>query len=215
METQQATPSVTVTSTKQATPSVIVSLPHFWVGLLFAVIPFVLILLVPTGPEYKHVEEVHFYHNPQYGYIQETKDITPPHPYAPYAAICVMIGWAYWLYCIYRTHRALAKATNGAHPISPGAAVWFHLIPLYNLYWVFKWPNEMAKTVYNYSYQFMRGTLDGVFLLVALVIVYAGLLPPSAVLAHALALAIAVLVGISASRRVHAMIMNPLGETHY
>lgn len=189
-----------------------VSLPHFWIGLLFAVIPFVFILLVPTGTEYKKVEELQFYYNPEHGFIAEGKDITPPHPYAPYAAALVILGWAYWFYCIYRTHKVLAEATDGAHPISPHKAVWFHLIPVYNLFWVFKWPVEIAKSVYEHSYRFMRGGMHGAFLLLALLIVYVGLMPPSAVLAHATALAIAVLVGMNVSRHVRATVMNPITE---
>lgn len=222
-----ATPVVTVERSRR-TPSI--GLPHFWVGLLFALTPFLLFFVVPTNQPTQQINEVQFIYREGYGYVSTLgEDVSPPHPYAYYAAACVILGWAYWLYCIYRTHRALAKATDGAHPISPLAAAGFHLFPLVNLYWVFKWTNEMAKTVYDRSYEYMHGRLDGAFLLVALAIVYVALRPlavyigleqPSAVLgrgtaldfavlAHAVALGIAVLVGMSASRHVGVMLKSP------
>jgi hypothetical protein len=41
----------------------------------------------------------------------------------------------------------LAHVPGWTHPISPARAVGFHFIPFYNLYWVFKWPAEIAKFV--------------------------------------------------------------------
>ena len=31
--------------------------------------------------------------------------------------------------------------------MKPLRAAWFHLIPFYGLYWVFKWPRELARFV--------------------------------------------------------------------
>jgi len=57
-------------------------------------------------------------------------------------------GWIYWLICIYKIHRVLAELTNSAYPITPAAAVGYHFIPFYNIfYWIFKWPAEIAKFV--------------------------------------------------------------------
>jgi hypothetical protein len=170
------------------------TIPKFWVGLLFAVVPFVLILLVPTGPEYRIVQRL----APG---TREWVDITPPHPMALPAAIIVILGWAYWLYCIYRLHRVILNPTNGAHPVSPDKAVWFHLIPIYNLFWVFRWTNEMANSVNRLGQKMAKGW-SGAFLCFALLIVYFGLLPPSGVLGHAIALAIATIVGSNISRHI-------------
>jgi hypothetical protein len=54
-------------------------------------------------------------------------------------------GLAYWLVCVYRIHKVLAEAASGAYPISPGRAAGFHLIPVYDIYWIFHWPNQIAK----------------------------------------------------------------------
>ena len=39
------------------------------------------------------------------------------------------------------------QAAGGAYSIKPLRAAWFHLIPVYGLYWVFKWPRELARFV--------------------------------------------------------------------
>ena len=56
-----------------------------------------------------------------------------------------LIVLAYWLFCIHRLHWVIAEITNNKYPISPGKASGFHLIPIYNLYWSFKWPRELGR----------------------------------------------------------------------
>ncbi len=51
----------------------------------------------------------------------------------------------YWFVCVYKLHRLLRKATGGIYPISPGAAAGYNLIPIYGLYWIFKWPAEVGR----------------------------------------------------------------------
>ena len=53
----------------------------------------------------------------------------------------------YWLVCVYEYHVVLAQVTAGAYSIKPLRAAWFRLIPIYGLYWVFKWPRELARFV--------------------------------------------------------------------
>jgi len=53
----------------------------------------------------------------------------------------------YWLVCIHRYHMVLAHVQGWQHPISPARAVWFHLIPFFNIYWVFRWPYAIAVFV--------------------------------------------------------------------
>lgn len=53
----------------------------------------------------------------------------------------------YLLMCIYRFHRILRDVTFGAYPIKPSEAVFFHLIPLFNFYWLFAWPSRFADYV--------------------------------------------------------------------
>jgi Domain of unknown function (DUF4328) len=64
-----------------------------------------------------------------------------------YLFLVSFVGGVYWFVCIYRYHVILANVPGWKHPISPARAVGFHFIPIYNLYWIFKWPKEIAKFV--------------------------------------------------------------------
>jgi hypothetical protein len=64
-----------------------------------------------------------------------------------YLFLISFVGGVYWFVCIYRYHVILAAVPGWKHPISPARAVGFHFIPIYNLYWVFKWPKEIARFV--------------------------------------------------------------------
>ena len=64
-----------------------------------------------------------------------------------YLFLANFVSLVYWLVCVYEYHVVVAQATGGAYPIKPLRAAWFHLIPIYGLYWVFKWPRELARFV--------------------------------------------------------------------
>src|SRR5258708_12688081 len=64
-----------------------------------------------------------------------------------YLFLANFISLIYWLVCVYEYHVVLSQATAGAYPIKPLRAAWFHLIPLYCFYLVFKWPRELARFV--------------------------------------------------------------------
>ncbi len=64
-----------------------------------------------------------------------------------YLFLASFVGFVYWLVCVHQYHVVMAHVMGGKHAISPARAVGFHLIPFYNLYWVFKWPLEIAKFV--------------------------------------------------------------------
>lgn len=64
-----------------------------------------------------------------------------------YLFLVMFVGGVYWLVCVHRYHVVLQHVTGWKHPISPARAVGFHFIPIYNLYWVFKWPQEIARFV--------------------------------------------------------------------
>ena len=53
----------------------------------------------------------------------------------------------YWCFCVFRVHEILGEVSSGQYPITPGQAVGFQFIPLYNWYWFFKWTGELANTV--------------------------------------------------------------------
>jgi len=69
--------------------------------------------------------------------------VTPP----LYLFLANFISLVYWLVCVYEFHVVLRYVSSGAYPIKPLRAAWFHLIPIYGLYWVYKWPRELARYV--------------------------------------------------------------------
>ena len=64
-----------------------------------------------------------------------------------YLFLANFISLVYWLVCVYEFHVVLMHASSGAYPIKPLRAAWFHLIPFYGLYWVYKWPRELSRFV--------------------------------------------------------------------
>lgn len=77
-------------------------------------------------------------------------------------------GWVYWLFCIHRLHKILEEMSEGRYPIAPGEAVGKHFIPIYNFFWVFRWP--MAFTEYLHDrgrLRIMPGLLLGLMLLLS------------------------------------------------
>ena len=64
-----------------------------------------------------------------------------------YLFLANFISLVYWLVCVYEFHVLLIGASAGSYPIKPLRAAWFHLIPIYGLYWVYKWPRELARFV--------------------------------------------------------------------
>src|SRR6202451_4897980 len=88
-----------------------------------------------------------------------------------YLFLVSFVGGVYWFVCIYRYHVILKMMPGWKHPISPARAVGFHFIPFYNLYWVFKWPREIANFVNARLQQpIMKPVAVGVAILAALVL---------------------------------------------
>ncbi len=87
-----------------------------------------------------------------WGLQKELARGTPQAPSAGgYAAALTLMGaivsTAYVLHCISTYHYVVNDVEGWVHPISPKRAVRFHFIPLFNIYWDFKWPKEMARFV--------------------------------------------------------------------
>jgi hypothetical protein len=61
--------------------------------------------------------------------------------------LIILVAWVYWLYCVYAFHKVLADVPGWTHPTTPGKAVGFHFIPIYNLFWLVKWPSQVADFV--------------------------------------------------------------------
>lgn len=80
-------------------------------------------------------------------------------------------GIIFWLVCVHRIHKILAELTQGRYPITPGEAALKHIIPFYNLYWVFKWPGEFSDYLNRRGrVQIISGAVIGVMLLLSLIV---------------------------------------------
>jgi hypothetical protein len=102
-------------------------LPRIWVGYLLGFLTIITeIIAVTLHPE-----------------LAKGQLLVPP----LYLFLANFISLVYWLVCAYEFHAVLAQVTDGHYPIKPLRAAWFHLIPIYGLYWVFKWPRELARFV--------------------------------------------------------------------
>jgi hypothetical protein len=98
--------------------------------------------------------------------------ITPPSDQsgAVIAFVTLLTTAVYWFFCLYRLHQVLARA-DASYPISPVKAVAYCFMPLFQLYWMFKWPREVARLVNTLSKsEQMSGYYAGLLLLAAIVL---------------------------------------------
>ena len=102
-------------------------LPKVWIGYLLCLATFIdEAIFVSRHPE---IVSGHFF-------------VPPLHLF-----LLGFLSFVYWLVCIHELHVVLSLVPGWSHPISPARAVWFHFIPVYNLYWLYKWPRECANFV--------------------------------------------------------------------
>jgi hypothetical protein len=212
-------------------PQVTVKLPNFWFCLIWPAVSLVLVVLV-MGATVQKTYAVEGYRYTKQGYVTVLTDLTPLHPYVPIAALLVVLGCAHWLWCVYRVHQVMAEGMDHYHPVSPAEAVEFHLIPAYNLFWVLKWPREIAKSVNKFSKSCWMGeSASGVILFLALLSQYTicfdivqlwrsssgfsrnapsleGLVTMS-VMVRTVWLALAIMAGAKISRCVRSMLSDP------
>jgi hypothetical protein len=88
-----------------------------------------------------------------------------------YLFLLMFVGGVYWLVCVYRYHLVMQHVPGWKHPISPARAVGFHFIPFYNFYWVFKWPQEMARFVnWRFGKPVMKPQMVGLMIFAAFVL---------------------------------------------
>lgn len=180
-----------------------------WLGFFFVAVPFMLIMLV-SGPTIVTKLESSVDQATGRVIVRET-DMTPPHPMVPFALFFNIMGWIYWLHCVHRMQKVIVT-TDPANKISTSQAVCFYLIPVYNLLWVFRWTHDIAGYVNKVLSRRMARIWPGVFLCLSLIIAYAASIPPLGVLGQALALAIALAVGIYVSRKIHRATTVVLSE---
>ncbi len=87
------------------------------------------------------------------------------------AALFSILIWIYWLYCVYKIHDAVGRIPGYRHSITPARAVGMHFIPIYNFYWVFKWPTALADFVaWRTKEKKMRGWVAGISILLSVIV---------------------------------------------
>src|SRR6266852_8027707 len=112
---------------QQSQPQALPSFPRIWVGYLLGVATLITeVIAASLHPE-----------------LAKEPLLIPP----LYLFLANFISLVYWMVCVYEFHVILSRATAGTYPVKPLRAAWFHLIPFYGLYWVFKWPRELARFV--------------------------------------------------------------------
>jgi hypothetical protein len=106
----------------------IARLPKLWIGYLLALATLIgEMIAVAQHPEL----------------AKSTEFVVPPLT----IFLPAFIALVYWFTCVYRYHVVLANVPGWSHPVTPNRAVWFHLIPIFNLYWLFRWPYAIAVFV--------------------------------------------------------------------
>jgi len=136
---------------QQLQPGPLPRFPRIWVGYLLGVATLVAEMVAVT----LHPE------------LAKEPLIVPP----LYLFLANFISLVYWLVCVYEFHIVLMQAAAGAYPVKPLRAAWFHLIPIYGLYWVYKWPREMARYLNSRVPQpFMRPERTGLAVFIAFVV---------------------------------------------
>ena len=89
----------------------------------------------------------------------------------PFLMLIAVGGWIYFLVCVYQIHKIINEMARGRYPISPGEAAAKHIIPFYNLYWLFKWPRELSDYINRQGrVGIISGSVLGLMLLLALLL---------------------------------------------
>lgn len=125
--------------------------PQIWIGYLLGLGAIV-------------AEDIAVSHYPE---IARGERVIPP----LYLFLLLFVGIVYWLVCVHRFHVILQHVPGWKHPISPARAVGFHFIPIFYLYWMFKWPKEIARFVNSrFPQPLMRPYMPGVMMLAAFLV---------------------------------------------
>ncbi len=83
----------------------------------------------------------------------------------------LMIGCGYWLFCVDRFHRILNHISAGTYKISSRTAAVFHFIPIFNIYWIIRWPIEFADFLSkNGRGRILSGWILGILFLIFIVL---------------------------------------------
>ena len=112
---------------QQAKPNALPPFPRIWIGYLLGFATMIAeMIALKLHPE-----------------LAKEPLLIPP----LYLFLANFVSLIYWLVCVYEYHVVLGQATAGAYPIKPLRAALVHLIPNYDLYWIFKGPRELVRFV--------------------------------------------------------------------
>lgn len=62
-----------------------------------------------------------------------------------------IVGLIWWLWAVGQIHVVLRQVTQDAYSTSPRQAALLHLIPIFNLAWVFVWTNRVVDFLNEHS----------------------------------------------------------------
>lgn len=80
-------------------------------------------------------------------FVAEVVDSLRHTPLSLYFWTADILAVLYYLMCVYRFHKIMGEVTFGDYSIKPAEAVYSHLIPLLNVYWLYAWPSRFADYV--------------------------------------------------------------------
>jgi hypothetical protein len=180
-------------------------------GFIFVVVPFILIFAASQPGQTVH--RVEYMQNSASGQMySRTVDVTPLDPMVPYSLVVNALGWLFSLYCLYRILKTI-KTDDPGHPLDIKKAVLFNLIPVFNLYWIFKWTRLMVKYINVKLSRNSSGVLSGIILLFAGLLAHLASIPPRpGTLGHAVSLALVLLVEIHFARKILRVIALDIGD---
>ncbi len=118
-----------------------------WLGFVAAAVALVLSMVVPdenkVRVEFKSVRQA----DGSWGAYRPipVEDVSETHPLMILPALCLAAGWGWYFLWLYRRHEYLARRTNSTYPVQPKAAVGFHFLLGFNLYWAFRWTRPFAQ----------------------------------------------------------------------
>ena len=72
-----------------------------------------------------------------------------------FALMIVISGWLFYLYSVFTVHKVVHEFYNNRYDINPIWGTLAHLIPFFNLYWVHKWPKNLADYVWKVDKHFI------------------------------------------------------------
>ncbi|MBI5475703.1 MAG: hypothetical protein HY964_03090 [Ignavibacteriales bacterium] len=78
--------------------------------------------------------------------IYEFLTLEPPFDILTRLLIAIT-GWIYYLYLVYTIHEVMEVRYRNRYSVSSSKAMFMHLIPIYNVYWLYKWPTNLKEYI--------------------------------------------------------------------